>query len=331
MTVRWLALLKADPLPALLSGDDPALNYFVRRDLLNEDAGPVEALWELPEVLRLVTRQQADGSWRYPGRSDPPAADANYVLLETFRSLRLLVDMAGLRREHPALARAAEYVFSCQTDEGDIRGILGNQYMPYYHGAILDLLIRTGYRQDGRIREGLAWLLRMRQEDGGWIVPAQALPAGQKTSRFWRSPALAPQRDRPSSHLATDMALRPFIAHPAYRARSEVRAAGKLLKTRLLRPDKYNDRKGAGYWLKFQYPFWWHSLVATLDSLSRLGFNRDDEDIARGLSWFLQNQMADGLWDTRYGKGKEAQRTRRWVGLAICRVLGRFHEPSGGE
>ena len=36
--------------------------------------------------------------------------------------------------------------------------------------------------------------------------------------------------------------------------------------------------------------------------------------------------MEDGLWDTRYGKGKEAERMRRWVGLAVCRVLKRFFE-----
>jgi hypothetical protein len=42
----------------------------------------------------------------------------------------------------PTIAKAAEYIFSNQMYEGDIRGILGNQYMPYYHGAILELLIK---------------------------------------------------------------------------------------------------------------------------------------------------------------------------------------------
>jgi hypothetical protein len=62
-----------------------------------------------------------------------------------------------------------------------------------------------------------------------------------------------------------------------------VLAAARLLKGHLLQPDMYNDRKGAYYWLKLQFPFWWHSLVATLDSLSLLGFDKDDDDIARGV------------------------------------------------
>jgi hypothetical protein len=243
----------------------------------------------------------------------------------------VLVEMAGLQREHPALARAAEYIFSCQTGEGDIRGILGNQTMPYYHGAILTLLVKAGYTEDERVRKGLVWLLAMCQEDGGWVIPAQTIPAKQKTPGFWRGPALPLQRGLPSSHLATDMALRPFAAHPVWRSQPDVQAAGKLLKGRLLQVDKYNDRKGAEYWVKFQFPFWWHSLVATLDSLSLLGFDKDDADIGRGLDWFLENQMIDGLWDTRYGKGKQAERMRRWVGLAVCRVLKRFFEIPGGE
>jgi hypothetical protein len=331
MPEAWIDLLKNDPLPALLGGNDPALEYFTRRDLLNQAVGGVDTLWKLPNMSRLVDKQKPDGSWHYPGKSNHPATTTNYDLLETYRSLRLLVEMAGFQREHPALPRAAEYIFTCQTDEGDIRGILGNQYMPYYHGAILTLLIKAGYAEDTRVHKGLTWLLAMRQDDGGWIIPAQVVPAKEKTGQFWRGSALLPERGRPSSHLATDMALRPFAAHPAYRSQPGVLAAARLLKERILQADRYNDRKGAGYWLKFQFPFWWHSLIATLDSLSQLGFNKDDDDIKRGLLWFVEHQMADGLWDTCYGNGKQADRMRRWVGLAICRVLRKNFESPEGE
>lgn len=326
MTEPWLDLLPVDPLPALLGSGDIALEYFARRDLLDWQAGPVEQLWDLPEAQKLLKKQQPGGSWHYPGKGFEQGSSWNYDLLETFRILGRLVDIYGLQRGHPAMQKAAEYLFSLQTEEGDIRGILINQYMPYYHGAILTLLVRAGYADDPRLRKGLDWLLSMRQEDGGWIVPAQAVLAKQKTAQFWRGPALPPDRSRPSSHLATDMALRPFASHPGYCSRPEVLTAARLLKGRLFQADKYNDRKGADYWLKFQYPFWWHSLVATLDSLSRLGFDKDDDDIARGLLWFLDNQSRDGLWETGYGKGKEAQRMRRWVGLAVCRVLKRFFD-----
>jgi hypothetical protein len=324
MDSTWKIALQIDPLPALLAEGDPALIYFVQRDQLDWETAPVQALWVLPEAVQLLKRQQANGAWRYPGKGFDPCNGTNYDLLETFRILRLLVDMYGFDRRHPAIEQAAGYLFSCQTAEGDLRGILGNQYMPYYHGAILTLLIKAGYAEDTRVNRGLEWLLAMRQADGGWIVPAQAIPAKKKTPQFWSGPSLPPDRTRQSSHLATDMALRPFAVHSAYRSHPDVLAAARLLKSRILQADKYNDRKGPEYWLKFQYPFWWHSLVATLDSLSRLGFERNDEHVARGLGWFLENQSPDGLWETGYGAGKEARRMRLWVGLAVCRVLKQF-------
>jgi hypothetical protein len=324
MPDMWIHTLPTNPLPALLAWHDPALTYFVRRDLLGETVGPVKALWDLPEAGRLVARQQADGAWHYPDRSNHPAADANYDLLENYRSLRVLVEMYGFRRDHPTMQKAAEYIFSCQTDEGDIRGILGNQYMPYYHGVILELLIKSGYANDERTEKGLQWLLSMRQTDGGWVIPAQLVPARQKTDQLWQGPPLPPERSQPHSHLATGMALRAFAAHPDYHRHPDVIVAGERLKERLFQADRYNDRKAPAYWLKFQFPFWWPSLVTALDTLARLGFGRKDEDIARGLEWFVAHQSTDGLWETGYGSGRRAEGMRRWVGLAVCRVLKRF-------
>lgn len=117
------------------------------------------------------------------------------------------------------------------------------------------------------------------------------------------------------------MALRPLAAHPDYRNRPEVQQAGKCLKSRFFQADKYNDRRAPSYWLKFQFPFWWNSLLCALDSLCRLGFTREDPDIARGLEWFAANQQEDGLWPTGYGSGRKAATNRRWVGLAVCRIF----------
>ncbi|HOG46225.1 MAG TPA: prenyltransferase/squalene oxidase repeat-containing protein [Anaerolineae bacterium] len=323
MSHAWAQVLKLDPLPALLAPGDEARAYCVRRDLLGEALGPVEALWQLPAARRLVAAQGDDGAWPYPGAR--PDAIANYDLVETYRSLRLLVDMYGCDRRHPAIERAAAYVFSCQSPEGDIRGILGPQYMPYYHGAILELLVKAGYEEDTRVVRGLEWLLSMRQEDGGWIVPVQAVAASERTQALWRGAPVPPDRARPSAHLATGMALRALAAHPRYRSRPEAQAAGALLKGRFFRADCYNDRKAPAYWLKFQYPFWWTNLLTALDTLSLLGFAPDDRDIGRGLAWFLENQQADGLWPTSYDKGKQAAAARSWVGLAACRVLQRFY------
>jgi len=318
-----------DPVPALLAAGDVALAYFVCRDLLGEPVGPASVLWELPEPQRLLRKQQVDGSWRYPGGNPASTPGSNYAVLETFRSLGILVEKFGFDHTHPAMQAAADYLFACQTAEGDIRGILGNQYMPYYHAAILELLIKAGYAEDARVIRGLEWLLVMRQADGGWIVPVQAVPAKERTRDLWPGQAIPPDRSRPFSHLATGMVLRAFAAHPAYRRHPEALAAAALLKGRFFLADKYHDRQAPAYWLKFQYPFWWANLLTGLDTLACMGFRAADEDVRRGLNWFAANQGPDGLWEHGYGAGKGAHALRLWVALAVSRVVRRFYLNTG--
>lgn len=318
----WYELFRVNPLLALQTDADIALLYWLNRDVIRSAVEPVESLWELPEPIRILKKQQRSGAWRYSGKS---SADTNYDLLETFRLLRLLVVQYGLNRSHPQIERAAAYVLSCQTDEGDIRGILGNQLMPYYHGMFLELLIRSGYQDDERVIRGLEWLLAMRQDDGGWIVPAQTMPASAKTREWWMRTPLLPERTRPHAHLATGMALRPFACHPQFRMRDEVTQAAIRLKERFFRPDKYNDRKSVGYWTKFQYPYWWTNVLMALDSLTCIGFQIEDADIRRAVKWFMDHQATDGLWPTGYDKGASATQARQWVGLAVCTVLRRLY------
>jgi hypothetical protein len=325
MDKTWQTFLKIDPIPAILIQPDTALEYFVDKDLLEKPVQAISILWETPAAMSVIQKQQPDGSWKYPGRPSGSLPGQNYSLLETYRNLRILVEVYGINQEHPVLNKAAEYIFSCQTEEGDLRGILGNQYMPYYHGAILELLIKSGYADDARVRLGLDWLLSMQQEDGGWIVPTQLVASNERIPEYWQSAPLPPDKQKPHAHLATGMVLRAFAAHPDYHQRPEVIHAGEALKQRILLPDKYNDRKAKSYWLKFQYPFWWNNLVSSLDSLSRLGFDRKDADISRGMGWFPANQEEDGLWPTGYGSGRKAGENRRWVGLAICRLLKHYY------
>jgi hypothetical protein len=327
-----ISILPVDPLPALLSFTDDALTYFIRRDLMDLSVGPIEDLWKNSSARQVISKQQINGSWSYNKQNTLPSIPGqNYSLLETYRCLRVLVEMYGFHNRHPAIQKAADYIFSCQTSKGDIRGIISNQYMPYYHGAILELLIKVGYTDDKRVISGLEWLLSMRQDDGGWIVPAQAVPPASRTAEFWSGKPVEPLQSRPHSHLATGMALRAFAASPVYRIRPEIQTAGNCLKIRLFEADKYNDRKAPSYWLKFQFPFWWTSLVSSLDTLSYLGYTSDDSDIARGLDWFITHQEEDGLWLTGYEKGRKALENRCWVGLAVCRLINRYELVKKGQ
>jgi hypothetical protein len=329
----WRAQLRFDPLPPLLSSGDEALRTFARRDLLDEPAGPVDRLWQLPGARKILRAQRPDGAW--PPRGARPNSATNYALVETWKQLRTLVDVFGLTRDHPGARAAAEYVLSCQTEEGDIRGMLANQYAPYYTGALLGLLVSAGYAGDPRVERGFQWLLSVRQDDGGWTVPLLTHKLDRRTWLAVTGEYAEPlplDRSQPFSHNATGMILRAFAAHPEHRRTEAARTAAGLLAYRFFRPDAYTSYRAASYWIKFQYPFWWNNLVAALDSISRIGLSPDDGPIAAALRWLADHQQESGLWRTSYaeagGRVQENPGMRgmaAWVSLAVCRVFKRFY------
>ena len=325
----WRRYLRFDPIPALLASREEALQYFVRRDLLEEEVGPVCRLWQLPAAQRILRKQLPDGSWDRPVRTKKHEA-INYPLIETWKQFRFLVEMYGFNREDPATGRAAEFLFSCQTEDGDIRGFIANQYAIYYTGAVMALLIQAGYEEDQRIEKGFQWLLSMRQDDLGWSGPIITRDFdGETMYRLTSEYAepVEPDRSKPFSHNWTGMVLRAFAAHGTYRRSEAAKIGAKLLKSRFFQPDRYTSYQAASYWVRFQYPFWWNNLVAALDSISLIDPSRD-EQMEKALEWLIDHQEEDGLWKATYVSGKEANNakaveTRLWVSLAICRVLKR--------
>jgi len=326
---NWWKQLKFDPVKPLLDSDNMAIRYFAKRDLQKETVGSITDLWQLQEAKNILNKQHPNGYWPRPGEKKHAAI--NYDLIETWRQLRFLIGQYGLTREHPQVQKAAAFVFSCQTEAGDIRGFLANQYATYYTGAILSLLIQAGYEDTPRIEMGFQWLLKMRQDDHGWTIPLlthylDGATQYQITSEY--AEPLEPDRTQPFSHNWTGMVLRAFAAHRHYRQSEAAKEAATLLKSRFFQPDSYTSYQAASYWVRFDYPFWWNHLVAALDSILLIGLPKEDKQIKAGLDWLIEHQQQDGMWNVNYAKEPVKKRAkdrekREWVSLAICRIFER--------
>lgn len=319
----WKEQFKYDPLIPLISSKNEAIVYFARRDLLEEKAEPLEKLWNLPSAINIIKKQQEDGYWRYPAWKTKINEPENYNLLETYRQLGFLVEKYGFTNEHDAIKKAAEYVFSCQTEEGDIRGFYGTQYSPNYAAATTELLIKAGYGNDHRVKNVFEWLLSTRQEDGGWAIAmrtnnAKYLDVVNSLIVF------EPNRKKPFSHMVTGIVLRAFAAHSKYKNNEAVKDAGELLASRFFKPDKYADRRSVEYWTKVSFPFWWTDIVSSLDSLSYLGFTTSHPQIKLALETLRDTQSESGMWDLKLLKTKD-QNLSLWINLAICRIYRRFY------
>lgn len=324
-------IMRIDPIPALLHSGNAALSFFARRDLLDEQVGSLAEVWQSPAARKLLAKQQADGSWGPSGKKKEIYPPHHHSLVETFKRFRILAQRYQFTRESAGLAKAAEYLLSCQTSSGDIRGMIGNQYATYYTGLILSLLIETGYAGDARIDKGMRWLLSMRQDDGGWTVPLlthrlEAPTICRITSEY--AEPVEPDRTMPFSHTWTSMVLLAFAAHPVYRDSEEARAAALLMKSCFFKPDYYTSYRAPSYWVRFA--FWWPNLLTALETLASLGFSASDDDIAAALAWFVDHQREDGLWNLSYALGREGKdepgkpEERLWLALRICRMLRRY-------
>jgi hypothetical protein len=307
-----------------MTSKNQAINYFTRRDLLEKTLEGIEMLWQLPQVTKLLRRQQSNGAWKYPGGGKAHLrATEDYNQIETYRVLGELVEKYDMDKRHTAIEKTTSYLFSCQTEEGDFRGIYGTQYTPNYSAAIMELLIKAGYGADSRIEEGFQWLLSIRQNDGGWAFPLRTA-ANKFNTGILKAVTLKPNTLKPFSHLLTGVVLRAFAAHEKYRRSEAAKTAGELLASRFFEKDTYSDRQSVDFWLKFSYPFWFTDMLSSLDSLSLMGFTVNNPQIAKALEWFTARQQENGTWKLTLLRNKDKDLSL-WLSLAICRVFKRFY------
>ena len=319
--------LRVDPTPMLVSSSNAAIAFFARRDLLGAATGPISALWDLPQARKIVAKQYADGRWRYPGGKSSVRSRRNYDQLETFRQVGILVEEFGMTKAHPAIERAAEFLFSFQTDEGDFRGIYGNQYATTYVGAITELLVKAGYAKDPRIATAFHWIRSVRQDDGGWAIPVRTvgIPFAEFVNSKRHPHPIKPDPSKPSSHLVTGMVLRAFAADPRRGRSSQAQRAGELLASRVYRRDHYSDRGDASYWERVSFPFWFTDIVSALDTLSRLRVSAQHPQVHAAIERLANAQRPDGTFQLRLMRGKNKD-LPYWICLSISRSLKRWDD-----
>jgi hypothetical protein len=192
-----------ESIEALLSTGNKAIIAFTKKDLLGEEVD-LEQLWTLPSVKYLLKKQQTNGSWIYPNKKTILRLPTNYNQYQTYETVAELVEFYGLNKKHESINKAANYLFSFQTKEGEFRGMYGNQYSPNYSASITEFLIKAGYNGT-RIKKSLKWLLKMRQDDGGWSIPLRT--KNEKLGALKKEKTIESNKTKPFSHLARALRL----------------------------------------------------------------------------------------------------------------------------
>lgn len=310
----------------LLADASPCLRQLVLSELLNRaaDEPEVRELNELcpgdPLVIRLLQMQNADGSW------ESESADKLHATSLALTRLGYL----GLSRDHVAVQRGVEFVFSQQQsdgswplfrshepDGGNIDG--GYDVISLQTSMPLRGLAACGYATDPRAEKAYEWLLAQRLPDG-------AFPTGLAGGNYgyiagYRRLA----HSRWGCRTNTTTALICLAHHPERRTSAEARRALDLLLGRETR-----ERHHVGLEVarmvgvepmsgRFTY-FARFDLALILDLCWRVSVSLEDGRITNLIDCLRGWQGSYGLWE--YTPHPEVS---RWVTFDILRSLVRLN------
>ena len=310
----------------LARGNLPIL-YWLKKDILEV---PVDRehknLQKFAARIRIIKSQRSNGGWCRRKYEGDPRWEKTYFIVETLRNVLKLHNF-GCSYEDEELKKAVKFMFSTQTKTGDFRGAYLNEFAPTYHALTLETLCLYGLDKDERTQKGFRWIIKNRQNDGGWVIPYRTIDQEELKSRYnfeaqSKLEPIKPDRSQPFSHLVTGMVLRALAASPTWRKSKEAWKAGELLLSRFFQEDKYDDRWLPSYWEEITYPFWATDILSSLDSLSTIGFPADNGKIKGALDWLISKQAKQGYWEA--GNKKTTLEDHLWVTFAVLRVLKKF-------
>lgn len=310
------------PTDWLLAGE-PFVKYRTLTDLLDERKSSREvrdahnAITEYEPIARILNRQHPDGYWGKPTDIHTwwPKKDT------TFWLLGVLADF-GLKRNHPRITLACEYVFGTQLSDGGFGWAPPPTPSDCFTGILAESLAKSGFTSDPRLQKAYGWLLNRQRLDGGFWCKNTGLPGG-------------PRENEPSCAFAT-LCVMGAIAQNPYLKEGTVSKKG--LRFLLNCWENRGKIKYAGHdsaigkgWEKLKYPYTDYRITKYLDILSRFESVRKDSRTRQMMDTLICKHDEFGrysaesihkVWsDFDFGQKKIPS---RWITLLVYRIIRRL-------
>jgi len=343
----WQEILKTSPIGWLLEEENPSVRYFALRDLLDrkEDDSELQAAKAAIPTSKLIakifSRQKPGEYWEEPANPYHPKYRSSYWTI-------MLLGQLGMDKNDERVRNACEYTFQFQLDEGGFSSYTLERALKEYEwlrgkgkslpspnewasslvfehqyscltGNMAAALIRIGYENDPRVKKALEWLVKIQNQDGGWLCP------------YWK----AHIKDTHGCFFGTICPLEAFSEVPeAKRTKDMIKAiensAEFMLMHRLFKADHHGFKIIKSEWLKFGFP-WFHryDILRGLLVMAKLGYNlTKDKRLNDAVEILLQKRYPNGTWileSTPSGRMQaniEVQgKPSKWVTLNALRVL----------
>jgi hypothetical protein len=319
---HWETRLDRDLVDWLLSGE-PWVTYRTLADLLDTQEGDRKVLDARKGVIehklirKILDKRNPRGYWGVPKDIHTwwPKKDT------TFWVLGILGDF-GLRVEDEELARATEYVFRIQQEDGAFLGF--DPRLPYdCHTAILtESMAKLGLISDRRLQRAYDWLIGRQRRDGGWWCKNTGQVGG-------------PREREPSCAMATMFVLGALAQNPRLRKSEGVRRGVDFLFGCWENREKIkyagHDSQIGTDWEKLKYPFTDYKILKFLDALSQFEYAKQRFQGSEMVNLLLSKRDSEGrftpesivkAWsDFDFG---QKDKPSRWITLLALRIAKRI-------
>jgi hypothetical protein len=299
--MKWLEVLRDDPIPWLLEPENPSVRYWALTDILDRPADDPEvrearvAIAQQPLVQDLFARQHPDGHWG-DDETKPHTAQGALGVLS-------VLHMLGVEPDERTAAGCDSLLRFCQHESGGLSMTRTRRsgIFPCTTGAHLRLLVYFGLGEDPRVRRAFTFLV----ED---MVTEDALDCGRYQHRDCLWGAIA--------------ALNGLAVLPSDLRSPQSEQVVRRLADALLDAD-YDFAGEHKRWFTFGVPRTW-DLLSALRALAAHGYAHDPRFMLL-LDPFLACQDGQGRWlcgsVSRTWPMERRNQPSKWVTLDALRLL----------
>ena len=335
---NWKSYLKSDPIEWLLEDDNPSIQYFTLKDIMNLNENSKEVMEVKEKIMRegvvpkILNKQKSEGYWETP---------ENFYIRTKYKGtvwqFIVLAELAANGKDK-RIQKTCEFILEISQDKSSgafayYSGKNGgdhNKVLSCLTGNMLWGLIRFGYIDDSRIQEGINWIVKYQRFDDRLEHAPEEWPynvGSKKGEACWGTH---------TCHMGVVKNLKALTEIPQDKRSDGVKdtinkAAEYLLNHHIYKQSHNLDAIAKQEWAQFGFPLMWKiDALEVLDILTKLGYN--DDRMQDAIDLVISKQDQYGHWNlekTFNGrmqvniehKGKES----KWITLFCLRVLKRFY------
>jgi len=329
------SVLKADPTDWLLEKNNPTVRYFTLKDILERPKEDPELRAARLEIMKaglvpvILEKQKEEGYWEIPEKF----YTAKYK--GTVWQLLILAEL-GADAANVNIKKACEFIlnnsqdtesggfaYSASTKKGGGRH---SEVIPCLTGNMVWSLIRLGYPDETRVKQGIDWITSYQRFDDGTQEKLDGWPYDRlKAACFGKH----------TCHMGAIKTFKALSEIPENKRSADVKktiekGAEYILKHHIYKKSHDLKLVAKPGWLKFGFPLMYQTdVLEILGILTQLGYK--DERMQEAVNILISKQDDQGRWNLentfngRFQVNIEQKgKSSKWITLNALRVLKRF-------